>query len=81
MYTRRGSTSPREPLEPGKVYEPPQTSLQAIARNHLRRPRAARIALHCDASRPSWIELPITRGSIIGTFFSGGDLSQFNLSR
>jgi len=61
--------------------EPPQTSLQAIARNHLRRPRAARITLHCDPSRPSWIELPITRGNIIGTYFSGGDLSQFKLSR
>ncbi|HET7671554.1 MAG TPA: CocE/NonD family hydrolase [Burkholderiales bacterium] len=61
--------------------EPPQTSLQAIARNHLRRVRPARITVHCDPSRPSWIELPITRGNLIGTFFSGGDLSQFKLSR
>jgi predicted acyl esterase len=61
--------------------EPAQTSLEAIARNHLRRPRPARITLYCDETRPSRIDLPVTRGNIIGTFFSGGDVTSFGLSR
>jgi predicted acyl esterase len=61
--------------------EPPATSLQAIARNHLQRRRPARITIHCDDKHRSRIDLPITRGNIIGTFFSGGDISQFGLSR
>jgi hypothetical protein len=61
--------------------EPPLTSLQALARNHLRRPRPARITIHHDESHPSRLDLPITRGNIIGTFFSGGDVSSFALSR
>ena len=61
--------------------EPAQTSLQAIARNHVRRPRPARVTIYCDDTRPSRIDLPVTRGNLIGTFFSGGDISQFNLSR
>jgi uncharacterized protein len=60
--------------------EPPLTSLQALARNHLRRPRPARITIHHDELHPSHIDLPITRGNIIGTFFSGGDISSFGLS-
>jgi predicted acyl esterase len=61
--------------------EPPLNSLQALARNHLRRPRPARITVHHDESHPSRLDLPITRGNIIGTFFSGGDISSFGLSR
>jgi predicted acyl esterase len=60
--------------------EPPLNSLQALARNHLRRPRAARITIHHDESHPSHLDLPITRGNIIGSFFSGGDISKFGLS-
>jgi uncharacterized protein len=60
--------------------EPPANSLQALARNHLRRPRPARITLHHDENHPSHLDLPITRGNIIGTFFSGGDISSFGLS-
>ncbi len=60
--------------------EPPLTSLQALARNHLRRPHPARITIHHDESHPSHIDLPITRGNIVGTFFSGGDISSFGLS-
>jgi predicted acyl esterase len=55
-------------------------SLQALARNHLRRTRPARITIHHDESHPSHLDLPITRGNIIGTFFSGGDISKFGLS-
>jgi len=61
--------------------EPPVNSLQALARNHLRRPRPARITIHHDESRASHLDLPITRGNLIGTFFSGGDISSFGLSR
>ena len=60
--------------------EPPVNSLQALARNHLRRPRPARITIHHDESHPSHLDLPITRGNLIGTFFSGGDISSFALS-
>jgi predicted acyl esterase len=60
--------------------EPPVNSLQALARNHLRRPRPARITIHHDESHPSHLDLPITRGNLIGTFFSGGDISSFGLS-
>jgi len=57
------------------------TSLQALARNHLRRPRPARITIHHNESHPSHLDLPITRGNIIGTFFSGGDITSFALAR
>jgi predicted acyl esterase len=55
-------------------------SLQALARNHLRRPRPLRITIHHDETHPSHLDLPITRGNIIGTFFSGGDITSFGLS-
>ncbi|HJU61234.1 MAG TPA: CocE/NonD family hydrolase, partial [Candidatus Binatia bacterium] len=61
--------------------EPALNSLQALARNHLRRPRPVRITIHHDESHPSHLDLPITRGNLIGTFFSGGDISSFALSR
>jgi predicted acyl esterase len=61
--------------------EAPVNSLQALARNHLWRPRPARITIHHDESHPSRLDLPVTRGNIIGTFFSGGDISSFGLSR
>lgn len=61
--------------------EPAGTSLQAIARNHLQRRRPARITIHCDENHRSRIELPITRGNVIGTFYSGGDVTAFGLSR
>ena len=65
----------------GSDDEPPVNSLQALARNHLRRPRPARSTIHHDESHPSRLDLPITRGNLIGTFFSGGDISAFALSR
>ena len=61
--------------------EPALTSLQALARNHLRRPLPARITVHHNESHPSHLDLPITRGNIIGTFFSGGDITSFALAR
>jgi predicted acyl esterase len=61
--------------------EPAVNSLEALARNHLRRPRPLRITIHHDESHPSHLDLPITRGNIIGTFFSGGDITSFGLSQ
>ena len=61
--------------------EPASTSLQAIARNHLQRRRPARITIHCDDAHRSRLELPITRGNVVGTFYSGGDVTSFGLSR
>ena len=60
--------------------EPPVNSLQALARNHLRRPRPARITIHHDESHPSHLDLPITNGNVISTFFSGDNISSFGLS-
>jgi predicted acyl esterase len=60
--------------------EPAVNSLQALARHHVRRPRPLRITIHHDESHPSRLDIPITRGNIIGTFFSGGDISSFGLS-
>lgn len=54
--------------------EPAATSLESLGRNHLSRPRAARITIHHDDQYPSRLDLPVTRGNIIGTFFSGGDI-------
>ncbi|MBI1994222.1 MAG: hypothetical protein HYS67_07420, partial [Deltaproteobacteria bacterium] len=44
-------------------------------------PRPARITIHHDETHPSHLDLPITRGNIIGTFFSGGDITSFGLAR
>ena len=60
--------------------ESPTNALEAIARNHLRRPRPLRITVHHDEQRASRIELPITTGNLLGTFFSGGDISKFGLA-
>ncbi len=61
--------------------EPPSNSLEAITRNHVRRSRPARITIHHDESHPSHVDLPVTRGNLIGTFFSGGDITKFGLAR
>jgi predicted acyl esterase len=60
--------------------EPALNSLQALARNHLGRPRPARITIYHNEVSPSHLDLPVTRGNIIGTFFSGGDITSFGLS-
>jgi len=65
----------------GADNEPPLNSLQALARNHLWRPSSARVTVYHNERQPSRVDLPITRGNLIGTFFSGGDISSFGLSR
>ncbi len=65
----------------GADNEAPLNSLQALARNHLWRSSSARITVYHNERHPSRVDLPITRGNLIGTFFSGGDISSFGLSR
>lgn len=61
--------------------EPPKNALQAVARNHLRLAKPARITVYHDEQHASRVDFPITRGNIIGTYMSGGDIeSSFALS-
>jgi predicted acyl esterase len=55
--------------------EKPKTSLEAIALGHLWRPTPSWITVHHNADYPSCLLLPITKGNIIGTFMSGGDVT------
>jgi predicted acyl esterase len=56
--------------------EPSMSGLDGMARMHLALPRPVRITIHHDEDHPSRLELPITRGNLLGTFFSGG-VSEF----
>lgn len=60
--------------------EPPATSLQAIARNHVRLSRPRRLTVHHDELHASHLDLPISRGNLVGTYFSGGDITAFSLA-
>jgi hypothetical protein len=59
--------------------EPAANSLEALGRNHLNRTRPARITVYHNEDCPSRLDLPITKGNIIGTFFSGGDIRAVTL--
>jgi predicted acyl esterase len=59
--------------------EPAANALESLGRNHLSRHRAARITVHHNEDHPSRLDLPVTKGNIIGTFFSGGDISATTL--
>ncbi len=52
--------------------EPATNALEGQARNHLTVARPIRVTVHRNAEYPSRIDLPITRGNVMGTFFSGG---------
>lgn len=52
--------------------EPASSGTQGIARMHLGLPRPIRLTIHRNAEHPSRLELPITRGNVMGTYFSGG---------
>ena len=41
---------------------------------HIARVPTSRVTVHHDADHPSQLLLPVTKGNIIGTFISGGDL-------
>jgi len=65
---KRGS---RIALKIGCADDAPKNPLEMIASGHLRRQSASRIAVYHDASRPSHLLLPITKGNVLGTFVSG----------
>lgn len=50
----------------------PAHSLEAIAAGHVRRQTPARVTVYHNDEYPSRLDLPITRGNLIGTYISGG---------
>lgn len=50
----------------------PSHSLEALAGGHIRRQSPSRITIFHNAEYPSNLLLPITRGNVMGTYFSGG---------
>jgi predicted acyl esterase len=56
------------------VDDPPKTSLQLIGTGSLSRTAVSRITVFHNDDYPSYLLLPITRGNILNTFFSGGKL-------
>ena len=54
--------------------DPPQNFLQRIGQGGLTRPCASHVSIHHDAAHPSYLLLPITRGNLIGTYLSSGEL-------
>ncbi len=55
--------------------DPPANFLHRIGQGALSRPNASHVTLHHDASRASHLLLPITRGNLMGTYLSGGELA------
>ncbi len=56
--------------------EEPATMLEIINMGHLWRAREAAITVHHNRAHPSHLLLPITRGNVIGTYYSGGVLAK-----
>lgn len=54
--------------------EAPANLLQAINIGHLRRTNSSKVTIHHSREYPSHLLLPITKGNLIGTFYSGGKL-------
>jgi uncharacterized protein len=52
--------------------EPPRHMLDLVAKGHLWRQAPSTVTVYHDASHPSHLLLPITRGNVIGTYMSGG---------
>ena len=59
----------------GAIDEPPKTGIEAIHEGHLTSQISNIVTIYHDAEHPSHLLLPITRGNIVGTYLSGGDLS------
>ncbi len=55
--------------------EKPTNFLQAIGMGHLWRQSASRVTVYHNSESPSHLLLPVTRGNRIGTYMSGGKLS------
>lgn len=57
------------------VDDPPKSSLQLIGAGSLSRTSVSRITVFHNEDYPSYVLLPITKGNILNTYFSGGKLS------
>ena len=55
--------------------EKPKTSLEAVAQGHLSRSTPSWVTIYHNSDYPSQLLLPVTKGNIIGTFLSGGDVT------
>jgi len=54
--------------------ETPTNFNELVSSGHLSRPMPSRVTVHHDAEHPSCLLLPVTRGNVVGTYFSGGRL-------
>jgi len=54
--------------------ESPKDTMEAVGMGHVFRRRAAHVTVHHNAQYPSHLLLPITKGNVVGTFISGGQL-------
>jgi predicted acyl esterase len=54
--------------------EEPANTVEHTGMGHIARGNASYVTVHHNAERPSHLLLPITRGNIIGTYISGGEL-------
>ncbi len=59
----------------GAVDEKPASTLSVIHAPHLASQTSSIVTIFHDAEHPSHLLLPITRGNVVGTFLSGGDLT------
>ncbi len=59
----------------GAIDEIPSTGIEALHEPHLPSQLSNLVTVYQDAEHPSYLLLPITRGNIVGTFLSGGDIS------
>jgi predicted acyl esterase len=59
----------------GDIDEAPKTGAEALHEGHLSSQLSNRVTIYHDADHPSHLLLPITRGNIVGTYLSGGDIS------
>jgi hypothetical protein len=53
--------------------ETPTNYNELLASGHLSNPRASTLTIHHNPKHPSHLLLPVTRGNIVGTYFSGGE--------
>ncbi|MCL1896340.1 MAG: CocE/NonD family hydrolase [Clostridiales bacterium] len=54
--------------------EEPKTSLEGHNTGHIWRQASSRVTVYHNADYPSHLLLPVTKGNVIGTFMSGGNL-------
>ena len=59
----------------GADNEEPKAMLDLIRGRHLWGSESTTVTIYHDEDRPSYLLLPITRGNVVGTFLSGGDVS------